>query len=407
MAVLYRKILLPIMVCVLLFSLSDAFALNIVSQYSSRNHERKKRSRTEFIILHTTEGPKAGSLKKVWQRGEAHYLVDRNGRVYRIIHRSRIAYHAGRSMWNGRRNLDEISIGIEIVGYHNRDLTSAQYKALNELIAELQRIYKIPDRKVLTHSMVAYGVPNRWHKKSHRGRKRCAMNLATYSARRRLGLDDWPRYDPDVKAGRLAVADPLLERALYGSVDEQKYAVSSFSGRDANVIRNGRTAWDIARDRYKSSSTVYVLPSGKIVKGNKVTSWKSMPAGTKVRLSEEYQDNVSEKIKTVTNNGTSARSIAGDEYNSKTTFYFMKNGKVVVGNKLSVKILSKLPQGTKVLVGYVVVGCINAKKSAFDVCGVRWDDPSTIYYFPDGTFKNGTEINEKTIPLNTQIFFQK
>ncbi len=407
MTKLYSKIILPVMVCLFLLIASDAVALKIVSQYSPRNKERKKRPRTEFIVLHTTEGPKAGSLKKVWQRGEAHYLVDGNGRVYRIIHRSRIAYHAGRSMWNGCRNLDESSIGVEIVGYHNRDLKSAQYTALKELIAELQRIYKIPDKKVLTHSMVAYGTPNRWHKKSHRGRKRCGMNLATYSARRKLGLEDWPRYDPDVKAGRLVVADPLLERALYGSVNEQKYAASSFSGHDANVIKKGRTAWDIARDRYKSSGTVYVLPDGKKVKGSQVTNWKSMPAGTKVKLSEEYQDNVSEKIKMSSSSRSSGRDIAGDEYNSKTTLYFLKKGKVVAGNKLSGKTLNNLPQGTKILVGYVIGGSISARKSAFDVCGARWDDPSTVYYFPDGSFKYGTTINEKTIPKKTQVFFQK
>ncbi len=37
-----------------------------------------------------------------------------------------------------------------------------EYAALKELIGELQRIYHIPDERVLTHSMVAYGKPNRW-----------------------------------------------------------------------------------------------------------------------------------------------------------------------------------------------------------------------------------------------------
>ena len=403
---LYRRILLPVMVCLLLFIASDIFALNIVSKYSPRNRERKKRPSTEFIVLHTTEGPKAGSLKKVWQRGEAHYVVDERGRVYRIIHRSRIAYHAGRSMWNGKVNLDERSIGIEIVGYHNRDLTSAQYAAVKELIKEIQRIYKIPDKSILTHSMVAYGKPNRWHRRSHRGRKRCAMNLTSYTARRKLGIDDWPRFDPDVKAGRLVVADPLLEKVLYGSAKEQKYASSSFTSSDADVIKKGRTAWDIARDRYKSSSTVYQLPNGKSVRGNQVTNWKAIPAGTKVKLSEEYQDNVTEKMKTVADAG-SGRDIAGDEYGSKTTLYLMKNGKIVTGDRLSKKKLDNLPRGTKVLVGYVVSGTISKRKSAFDVCGVRWDDPSTIYYFPDGSFKHGTEINEKAIPRNTKVLLQK
>ncbi len=402
-----KRIMFAVLAVFFAVSTTNVFALKISSYYSPHDRERKQRPKTEFIILHTTEGPKKGSLKKVWRNGEAHYLVDRDGHVYRIIHRNKIAYHAGRSMWNGERNLDECSIGIEVVGYHNRDITDAQYKALRELIAELQRIYKIPDRKVLTHSMVAYGRPNRWHKKSHRGRKRCAMNLATYNARMRLGITDWPRYDPDVNAGRLTVADPLLEKALYGNAHEQIAALNSFNRGNANVIGRGRTAWDIARDRYKSAGTKYILPNGKVLRGNQISNWKSLPAGTRVLVSRENPVSGLEKIKTVKGRSSSAHDLAGDEYKSKTTIYFFTSGKIITGDKMSRKQLAKLPYGTKVLVGYEIAGCISKKKNAFAMCGLRWDDPSTIYYFPDKTFKCGNEVNERNIPRKTYILLQK
>ena len=87
-------------------------ALDIRSYYSPRNNERPRRRRTLFIVLHTTEGPAKGSLAKVHRYGEAHYFVEEGGRVYRVVHRSRVAYHAGRSMWNGLTNLDAVAIGI-------------------------------------------------------------------------------------------------------------------------------------------------------------------------------------------------------------------------------------------------------------------------------------------------------
>jgi N-acetylmuramoyl-L-alanine amidase len=197
----------------------DGTAMKMSPFYSPHNAEREIRPSTDYIILHTTEAPKASALRKIRQNGEAHYVVDADGHIYHIIDRSRIAFHAGRSMWEGRTTLDNFSIGIEVVGYHDRDLSAAQYQALKELVGELQRIYRIPDERVITHSMVAYGAPNRWHPRSHRGRKRCAMNLATRSSRLKMDLTRAVACDPDVRAGRLVVGDPYLARVLYGNVE--------------------------------------------------------------------------------------------------------------------------------------------------------------------------------------------
>jgi len=260
----------------------NAAALEISNLYSPRSRERARRKSTEFIILHTTEGPSKGSIEKIKERGEAHYIVDVSGKVYRIIDRSRVAFHAGRSMWNGQTNLDLCSLGIEVVGWHNRDIAPAQYTALRELLDELQRIYRIPDERVLTHCMVAYGAPNRWHKRPHRGRKRCGLLFAKRSTRRRLGLDGEPAFDPDVRAGRLVEADPYLAKVLYGSGQEQETALAHYGGEPVYVIAKGRSAWDIARDRYDDADTVYVFPDGRQRVGSDIEDWTKIPPGTKV-----------------------------------------------------------------------------------------------------------------------------
>ncbi|MBR0056492.1 MAG: N-acetylmuramoyl-L-alanine amidase, partial [Kiritimatiellae bacterium] len=197
--------------------------------YSPKNAERPVRSSTRFIILHTTEGAARGAGTKLQKNGEAHYMVDEAGRIYRIIDRKRVAYHCGRSMWNGLSSLDNYAIGIEVVGFHNKDPNAAQCKAIKSLLAELKKVYKVPDDRVLTHSMVAYGAPNQWHKRSHRGRKRCAMRMALPSVRRKLGLNAKPSYDPDVKAGRLVVADQALQKVLYSV--EKKSAKGGGKGK--------------------------------------------------------------------------------------------------------------------------------------------------------------------------------
>ena len=383
-----------------------ATALDISSYYSPRNCERPVRPRTDFIILHTTESLKKGALRKVRANGETHYFVERDGHVYRIIRNTKIAFHAGRSMWDGKTNLDNYSIGIEMAGYHNGDITQAQYKALKELLSQLQAIYSIPDERVLTHSMIAYGAPNRWHRKSHRGRKRCGMLFARQSVRRRLGLDKQPLYDPDVKAGRLVVGDPYLASVLYGSAREQETAITRFVAADANVISTGRSAWDIARDEYKTHETIYVFPDGKELRGDQITDWKRISVGTRVVLAGSQSENKLETIQEIGRDGKSAKDIAGDEYNCKTTIYFVPDGRVKRGDELTESDLQKLPEKTSMLVGYIQGGCITGKRSAFDVCGKRWDFPSTFYRFPDGIIKSGNSINENAIPQNTLVFYR-
>ena len=200
----------------LAFGACEASAFTISSKFvSPRNAERAERKATKYLILHTTEGGAAGALAKLRENGEAHYCVDTNGVIYRIIDRKKVALHCGLSMWKGERNIDQCSIGIEIVGTHDKPPTAAQIRALKELLAELKGIYKIKDDAVLTHSMVAYGTPNKWQKKDHRGRKRCGMLFAGTALRAQIGLRSKPAYDPDLRDKRLVDGDPDLTKILY------------------------------------------------------------------------------------------------------------------------------------------------------------------------------------------------
>jgi len=248
---------------------AEASELDIHDAYSPLNAQRPKRSETRLLVLHTTEGGDASAQRIVRRLGLANYLVLRTGRVLRIIGRSREARHAGTSMWEGTEDLDRVSIGIEVVGHHDRPITDAQVDALRELIEQLQRIYHLGDEAVVPHSMVAYGKANRWHDHDHRGRKRCGMRFARTDLRERIGLESRPDHDPDVKAGRLVEADPELAAALYGI-----------------PIDRGQTAAEVVGEAYEAASTVYVLPGGRSQRGDEIEDWSAIPAGTWVLLDQ-------------------------------------------------------------------------------------------------------------------------
>lgn len=396
---------LQLLLLAVLVAQTAVAALQFKDHYSPWNRKRAARRETRYILLHTTEGPAKGSLEKLHRYGEAHYMVDTGGLVYRLINRRRVAMHAGRSMWEGLTGLDDHAIGIEVVGYHNRDISQAQIAALRELLGQLKGIYKIPDERIIPHSMVAYGSPNRWHRRSHRGRKRCGMQFADRSLREKIGLRRQPLFDPDVKAGRLVNADPYLALALFGTAREQTRASAHFDGDAAMIIAPGRSAWDIARDQYRSPDTRYRFPDGKELRGDQVTNWKAIPPGTRVVLSAASRENEEEQLLEIGGENGGIGDLAGDEALASTTVYFLKDGRVRQGSEMTREQVDALPSGTRILVGYIHGGYVTAKRSAFDICGSRWNAPTTFYRFSDGRVLTGEQVTEGSIPPQTMVFF--
>jgi hypothetical protein len=324
-------------------------------------------------------------------------VIARDGRTYRMLDSRYIADHAGLSMWNGEKNISKSSIGIELVGYHYSPITNKQYRSIGRLIDILQGLYRLSDRAVLTHSQVAFGYPNRWFKKNHRGRKRCAKNFI----RAKAGLGPTWSYDPDVRARRLT-ADPQLAEVFYGrrtlraKVDE------------ANVISKSNTAWSIAGEDYDSQTTIYKFPNGRIYRGNQISAelgWSRIPPKTIVLLNQEPKTNRIRKIQPIKTMpvGRTAWSLVGKAYNHKTTIYFLPSGGIKHGSMISD--WNDLPVKTKIIIGYRGPFKINKDRTAYQIAGVKYRDRETIYYLPSQQLLAGNTIKDfKDLPNGTLVF---
>jgi N-acetyl-anhydromuramyl-L-alanine amidase AmpD len=84
----------------------------------------------------------------------AHLIIDKDGTVYQILPFNMIAYHAGRSSYEGRQGCNSFSIGIENVGT-GKDWPAAQVQAIIHVIDALKRAYPIVD--IEGHDEVAPG----------------------------------------------------------------------------------------------------------------------------------------------------------------------------------------------------------------------------------------------------------
>ena len=136
-----------------------------ISKYYSPNYDKKARSSksiTLIIIHYTGMQSERESLKRLTNlrsKVSSHYLINRNGKIFKLVEEFHVAWHAGKSMWKKYKNLNENSIGIELVnkghryGYQNS--TKKQTNALLKLCKKLKRKYKIKNKSILGHSDVA------------------------------------------------------------------------------------------------------------------------------------------------------------------------------------------------------------------------------------------------------------
>jgi N-acetyl-anhydromuramyl-L-alanine amidase AmpD len=392
---------------------SRGFQRSIVDYRSKQNRKFKKvkRKKTKYIIVHTSELGLKTTLRVVSKGkrlrkgrstngGHTHYVIGRNGRTYRILDKKYKADHAGLSMWNGERHVSNFSIGIELAGYHYAPITDSQYRSLGALIDILQKVYKLDDRAVLTHSQVAYGKPNQWFRKNHRGRKRCAKNFI----REKAGLKQGWTYDPDVRARRLT-ADPQLSKVFYG---RRTQIAKTVEREDSNIISTDNTAWSIAGEDYNDRSTIYKLPNGRVYTGDqiaKTVGWNRLPAKTVVLLNQENGvSQVKHKgpVKTISDRLT-AWSLAGVTYNRKTTFYFLPSGRIKSGANISD--WDDLPAGTRLIIGYRGPYKMRKNKSAFQIARYKYKDRNTVYFLPSGKLLAGNEVKDfKSLQAGTLIF---
>jgi N-acetylmuramoyl-L-alanine amidase len=117
----------------------------------------------DILVLHYTGMPTGEAalarLRDAEAKVSSHYLVEEDGRIFRLVPEERRAWHAGVSSWKGQRDVNGASIGIEIVNpgheFGYRPFPDAQVAALIALIADIRTRWTIEDGNIVGHSDVA------------------------------------------------------------------------------------------------------------------------------------------------------------------------------------------------------------------------------------------------------------
>ncbi len=172
-----------------------------------------------MLVLHYTGMQSAAAaldrLCDSTARVSAHYVVEEDGTLWRLVPEARRAFHAGVSCWQGDSDLNFVSIGVEIVnpghewGY--RPFPEPQMAAVERLCRDILSRHRIPPYRVVGHSDIA---PDR---KADPGE-----------------LFDWPR----------------LARAGIGLWPPPAAGLSRRRGRGVGVVQHAGALADLARIGY-------------------------------------------------------------------------------------------------------------------------------------------------------------
>ncbi|WP_202983701.1 N-acetylmuramoyl-L-alanine amidase [Blattabacterium cuenoti] len=150
-----------------------AYPFIIDNRHSSKNFNKRIR----FLVLHYTAENFESSIKTLTEKEKkvsSHYLIPEtpiNGerKIFLLVSENLSAWHAGKSYWQNRTNLNDTSIGIEMVylgyryenGLHKRRIwipfTNYQINILIHLANDIIHRYDIQPTAIVGHSDISPG----------------------------------------------------------------------------------------------------------------------------------------------------------------------------------------------------------------------------------------------------------
>ena len=137
-------------------------SLTIVDKRVNFGYAVSQNRKVDAVIVHSTFNNSGGNYYDIdlvlkqfsMYKVSAHYVIGRDGIVYKVVDEKNISYHAGKSsLHDGRTDVNSCSIGIEIMTSYKESPTEKQVVAHIGLINSIKKRHTI--NYVLRHSDIA------------------------------------------------------------------------------------------------------------------------------------------------------------------------------------------------------------------------------------------------------------
>lgn len=131
----------------------------IIDRPSPNFGERPVGASVDLIVLHYTAMDVCGdALDRLCDpecEVSAHYLIARDGTLYRMVDEGKRAWHAGEGAWAGQDDVNGRSIGIELDNDGVAPFDDALMTTLEALLADLLERHDLQPKAVIGHSDMA------------------------------------------------------------------------------------------------------------------------------------------------------------------------------------------------------------------------------------------------------------
>lgn len=128
----------------------------------SPNQSFRKKPKIDMIVIHATASKDFENtidwLCKDGSGVSAHYIISKEGKIIQLVPEAKKAWHAGKSSWGNEENINENSIGIELMNLNNGTdpYSDEQIKALAYLIVDITHFYTdITNDRIIGHNQIS------------------------------------------------------------------------------------------------------------------------------------------------------------------------------------------------------------------------------------------------------------
>lgn len=134
-------------------------ALSCHTQASPNFGERKAGAVPDMIVIHyTAMATGDAAVTRLCDPAfevSAHYLIDIDGRIVRMVDETKRAWHAGAGQWGDVTDINSRSIGIELANCGSVPFAAAQMDALEALLHDISTRHVIKPERIIGHSDMA------------------------------------------------------------------------------------------------------------------------------------------------------------------------------------------------------------------------------------------------------------
>lgn len=143
-------------------SLIAGDSLTIIDKRVNFGYAVSQNRKVDAVIVHSTFNNSGGNFYDIdlvlkqfsTYKVSAHYVIGRDGVVYKVVDEKNVSYHAGKSsLPDGRTDVNSCSIGIEIMTSYKESPTEQQVNSLITLINNIKKRHTI--NYILRHSDIA------------------------------------------------------------------------------------------------------------------------------------------------------------------------------------------------------------------------------------------------------------